>query len=81
MLDVSSVKSWVIMQMNAEMRKTQIEDDKHVTFAMMCYENSEEEKNENGGEENKQESKDPDDDARKEDLEQPGTLKNPKEPH
>ena len=32
-------------------------DDKHITFAMMCYENSEEEKNENGEEENKQESK------------------------
>ena len=31
-------------------------DDKHDTFAMTCYENGEEEKNENGGEENKQES-------------------------
>ena len=36
-------------------------NEKHVTFAMMCYENSEEEKNENGEEENKQESKNPDD--------------------
>ena len=32
-------------------------DNKHDTFAMRCYENSEEEKNENGGDENKQESK------------------------
>ena len=31
-------------------------DDKHVTFVMTCYENSEEEKCENGEEENKQES-------------------------
>ena len=37
-------------------------DDKHVTFAMMCYENSKEEKNENGDEENKQESKNAEDD-------------------
>ena len=40
-------------------------NEKHVTFAMMCYENSEEEKYENGGEKNKQESKNPDDDERK----------------
>ena len=40
-------------------------DDKHVTFAMMCYVNSEEEKYENEEEENKQESKTPDDDERK----------------
>ena len=39
-------------------------DDKRVTFAMMCYENSEEEKYENGEEENKQESRTPDDDER-----------------
>ena len=32
---------------------------------MMCYENSEEEKYENGGEENKQESKNPEEDERK----------------
>ena len=32
-------------------------NEKHVTFAMMCYENSEEEKYENGEEENKQDSK------------------------
>ena len=31
----------------------------------MCYENSEEEKYENGEEENKQESKNPDDDGKK----------------
>ena len=40
-------------------------DDKHVAFAMMCYEKSEEEKNGNGGEENKHESKNPEDDERK----------------
>ena len=39
---------------------------------MMCYENSEEEKNENGDEENKQESKTPEDDERKVD---PGTAR------
>ena len=44
---------------------------------MMCYENSEEEKNENGEEENKQESKIPDDDERKVD---PGTATNTEEP-
>ena len=52
-------------------------DDKHDTFAMTCYENSEEEKNENGGEENKQESKNPEDDERKLD---PGTARNTEEP-
>ena len=35
-------------------------NEKHVTFAMMCYENCEEEEYENGEEENKQESKNPD---------------------
>ena len=39
-------------------------NEKHVTFAMMCCENSEKEKYENGEEENKQESKNPDDDER-----------------
>ena len=48
-------------------------DDKHVTFAMMCFENSEEEKYENGEEENKQKPKNPDDDERKVD---PGTARN-----
>ena len=48
-------------------------NEKHVTFAMMCCENSEEEKYENGEEENKQESKNPDDDERKVD---PGTARN-----
>ena len=52
-------------------------NEKHVTFAMMCYENSEEEKYENGEEENKQESKNPDDDERKLD---PGTARNTVEP-
>ena len=44
---------------------------------MMCYENSEEEKYENGDEENKQESKNPEDDERKVD---PGTARNTEEP-
>ena len=52
-------------------------NEKHVTFAMICYENSEEEKYENGEEENKQESKNPDDDERKVD---PGTARNTEEP-
>ena len=47
-------------------------DDKHITFAMTCYENCEEEKYENGEEENKQQSKNPDDDERKVD---PGTAR------
>ena len=47
------------------------------TFAMMCCENSEEEKYENGEEENEQESKNPDDDERKVD---PGTARNTEEP-
>ena len=44
---------------------------------MMCCENSDEEKYENGDEENKQESKKPDDDERKVD---PGTARNTEEP-
>ena len=44
---------------------------------MMCYENSEEEKYENGEEENKQKSKNPEDDERKVD---PGTARNTEEP-
>ena len=44
---------------------------------MMCYENSEEEKYDNGEEENKQESKNPDDDERKLD---PGAARNTEEP-
>ena len=51
-------------------------DEKHVTFAMTCYENSEEEKYENGEEENKQESKNPDDE-RIVDL---GSARNTEEP-
>ena len=54
MLDVSSVKSWVIMQMNAGMRKTQV-GMMTCLLAMTCYENSKEEKCDNGEEENKQE--------------------------
>ena len=52
-------------------------NEKHVTFAMMCCENSEEEKYENGEEENEQESKNPDDDERKVD---PGTARNTEKP-
>ena len=52
-------------------------DDKHVAFAMTCYENSQEEKSKNGEEENKQESKHPDDDVRKVD---PGAARNTEEP-
>ena len=40
-------------------------DDRHVAFALMSYEISEEEKNKNGGEGNKQESKFPEDGERK----------------
>ena len=52
-------------------------NEKHVTFAMMCCENSEEVKYEHGEEENKQESKNPDDDERKVD---PGTARNTEDP-
>ena len=48
---------------------------------MMCYENSEEEKYENGEEENKHESRILMMMKEKWIPEQPGTLKNPKEPH
>ena len=44
---------------------------------MMCYENSEEEKNENGDDENKQESKNPEDNEIKV---EPGTARNIEEP-
>ena len=64
MLDVSSVKGWVIMQMNARMRKIQV------------GENSEEGIYENREEENKQESKNTDDNERKVD---PGTARNTEE--
>ena len=57
-------------------------DEKHDTFAMTCYENSEEEKYENGEGQNKQESKNPDDDEQKSrSWNSQETLKNPKEPH
>ena len=45
MLDVSIVESWAIMKMNVRMIKKQVGMKKHVTFAMMFCENSE---NENG---------------------------------
>ena len=48
---------------------------------MMCYEDTEDDKNGNGDDENKQESKNPEDDEEKWVLGQPGRLKNPKEPH
>ena len=67
--DVSNVKSWVIMQTNCKNDKETSGNEKHVTFAMMCCENSEEE--------NKQESKNPDDDERKVD---PGTARTTEEP-
>ena len=44
---------------------------------MMCYENSEEDKYENGEEENKQETKNLDDEKRKV---VPGTVRNTEEP-
>ena len=77
MLDVSSVKGWVIMQMSAQMRKKQVGMKNMSPFAMMCCEISEEEKYENGEEENEQESKNPDDGERKVD---PETARNTEEP-
>ena len=56
-------------------------DGKNENFAMMCYEDTEDDKNGNGDGENKQESKNPEENERKWVLEHPGTLKNPKEPH
>ena len=52
-------------------------DGKNDTFAMKCYENSEEEQNENGDNENKQELKNPEDYERKGG---PGTARNTEEP-
>ena len=52
-------------------------DGKHDTFAMTCYENSEDDKNEDWDDENKQESKNPEDDERNVD---PGTTRNTEEP-
>ena len=52
MLDVSSVKMLCHYANECKNDKDSRGDDKHDTFAMMCYENSEEETNENGGEEN-----------------------------
>ena len=52
-------------------------DGKNYTFAMMCYENSEDDKNENGDDEIKQESKNSEDDERKVG---PGTPRNTEEP-
>ena len=56
-------------------------DGKNETFAIMCYEDTEDDKNGYGDGENKQESKNHEDDERTWVLEQLGTLKNPKEPH
>ena len=57
-------------------------DGNSETFAMTCYEDTEDDKNGNGDGENKQESKSPEDDERKKwVLEHPGTLKIPKESH
>ena len=47
------------------------------TFAMTCYENSEDDRNGNGDDENKQESKYPEDDERNVG---PGTARNTEEP-
>ena len=52
-------------------------DGKNDTFAMMCYKNSEDDKNGNGDDENKQESKNPEDD---EITVGPGTTRNTEEP-
>ena len=52
-------------------------DGKNDTFAMMCYENSVDDKNDNGDDENKQESKTIEDDERNVG---PGTPRNTEEP-
>ena len=52
-------------------------DGNNETFAMMCYEDTEDDKNGNGDGENKQESKNPEDDERKVG---PGTPRNTEEP-
>ena len=52
-------------------------DGKNKTFAMMCYEDTEDYNNRNGDDENKQESKNPEDYERKVG---PGTPRNTKEP-
>ena len=52
-------------------------DGKNDTFAMTCYENSEDDKNGNGDDENKQESKNPEDHERKV---APETARNTEEP-
>ena len=52
-------------------------DGKNDTFAIMCYEDTEDDKNGNGDDENKQESKNPEDDERKVG---PGTHRNTEEP-
>ena len=52
-------------------------DGNNETFAMTCYENSEDDKNENGDGENKQQSKNPEDYERNVG---PGTPRNTEEP-
>ena len=54
-----------------------IGDGNNETFAMMCYEDTEDDKNGDGDSENKEESKNPEDDERKVG---PGTPRNTEEP-
>ena len=76
-LDVSSVESWVIMQMSARMTKNQVGMAVMRLFATTCYEDAEDDKNESGDGENKLESKPPEDDDRRMG---PGTPRNTEEP-
>ena len=55
-------------------------DGNNETFAMTCFEDEEDDKNENGDDENKFESKNSEEDEEKWVLEHPGTLKNPRNP-
>ena len=56
-------------------------DGSNETFAMTCYEDTEDDKNGNGDGENKLESKTPEDDERKVGPGTPRNTDNPKEPH
>ena len=57
-------------------------DGNNETFAMTCFEDGEDDKNENGDDENKFESKNSEEMMKEKwVLEHPGTLKNTKEPH
>ena len=64
------------MQVSARMTESS-GDGNNETFAMMCYENTEDDKNGNGDGENNQESKNPEDYERKVG---PGTPRNTEEP-